>query len=262
MQTAYAEEPDTTGLITAGDLDYEYLYDDYGYLYDDNYTYNEEGGYWEYDYCFYPLYFDDYSLGDPAGITKGEKLKLKPYLLNAEDKKLVWTSSKTNIATVTNKGVVTAKKPGKTKITVTNKDDDSDYAQITVKVFKKPAKSKVYKKIMKLKSKYREGKAWGNEKNYYWKAANMYCYACIALSGIISDKVFGKSAPLKVHHNYKKIKVGDHIRIGSSHSVIVLTKNKQGVTVVEGNYNGRVHWGRYISRADLKRSGFAVWTRY
>ena len=234
---------------TYSDSDYDdYYYDDY-----DDYYYE--------DYFSWPLYFD-YSLDEPVGIQQGKHFKLKPYLMEEEGKKLVWSSSKENIATVNSKGVVTAKKPGKAKITVKNRDDSSDYAKVTVEVYKKPVKSKVYKKIMKLKSKYREGKKWGNEKTYYWKKANMYCYACIALSGIISDKVFGKSAPLKVHHNYNKIKVGDHIRIGGSHSVIVLTKSKKGVTVVEGNLNGRVHWGRYISRADLKRSGFAVWTRY
>lgn len=90
----------------------------------------------------------------------------------------------------------------------------------------------------------------------------MYCYACIALSGIISDKVFGKSAPIKVHRNYNKIKVGDHVRIGGAHSVIVLTKNKKSITVVEGNFNGRIHWGRAIKRSELKSAGFEVWTRY
>ena len=197
-------------------------------------------------------------------LDKGKKKNLRAYL-NAESvqgKTLTWKSSKPGVVSVSSKGVIKAKKVGKAKITVKNAYRSSDYVKITVEVTQKPTKNKVYKKLMKLKKTYREGKTWGNEKHYFWKAANMDCYACIALSGKISDTLFGKGKPIKYHKSFKKIKIGDHIRIGGAHSVIVLTKNKSSVTVVEGNFNGRVHWGRTITRSELASSGFVVWTRY
>jgi len=115
---------------------------------------------------------------------------------------------------------------------------------------------------MKLKPKYKEGKTWGNEKFYVWKKANMHCYACFALVGKVSDAVFGKNAPIKIHHSFKKIKIGDHVRIGGTHSVIMISKDSKSIRVLEGNYGGKVHWNRKITKSELKNAGFAVWTRY
>ncbi|MCR5737230.1 MAG: Ig-like domain-containing protein, partial [Eubacterium sp.] len=50
-----------------------------------------------------------------AKIQKGQKLKLK--LKNAKASKVKWTSSRKKVATVSKKGVVKAKKKGKTTIT-------------------------------------------------------------------------------------------------------------------------------------------------
>ena len=58
------------------------------------------------------------------------------------------------------------------------------------------------------------------------------------------------------------LKAGDHIRIGNEHSVTVLQKNGNTLTVVEGNYNATVHWGRKITKKELQESGFYVETRY
>lgn len=72
-----------------------------------------------------------------------------------------------------------------------------------------------------------EGLSWTNENNeYYWSAINCYCYGCIAFAGEVSDKVFGKNAKVTTHKDFDKIKVGDHIRIGGYHSVIVWKKGK------------------------------------
>ncbi len=65
-----------------------------------------------------------------ATITKGSKLKLK--LNNAKASKVKWSSSKKKVATVSKKGVVKAKKKGKT--TVTAKYKGKKYkCKITVK---------------------------------------------------------------------------------------------------------------------------------
>ena len=105
--------------------------------------------------------------------------------------------------------------------------------------------------------------SWTNEnRQYFWEATNCQCYGCIALCGEISDKVFGKYAPVTKHSNFSRIKAGDHIRIGNEHSVMVLQKNGNTLTVVEGNYNTTVHWGRKITKKELQESGFYVETRY
>ena len=46
------------------------------------------------------------------------------------------------------------------------------------------------------------------------------------------------------------------------HSVMVLQKNGNTLTVVEGNHNATVHWGRKITKKELQESGFYVETRY
>lgn len=94
------------------------------------------------------------------------------------------------------------------------------------------------------------------------KTKQLVCNGCIALCGEISDKVFGKYAPVTKHSNFSRIKAGDHIRIGNEHSVMVLQKNGNMLTVVEGNYNATVHWGRKITKKELQESGFYVETRY
>ena len=72
-------------------------------------------------------------------ITVGASIEPK----NATDKKLTWKSSKTSIATVSSKGVITAKKKaGKATITVTAKSNKKATAKVTVNVVKKATKVK------------------------------------------------------------------------------------------------------------------------
>ena len=133
----------------------------------------------------------------------------------------------------------------------------------TGKMVWKSSNPKARRKIMAMKKTYKEGLSWTNEnRQYFWEATNCQCYGCIALCGEISDKVFGKYAPVTKHSNFSRIKAGDHIRIGNEHSVMVLQKNGNMLTVVEGNYNATVHWGRKITKKELQESGFYVETRY
>lgn len=163
------------------------------------------------------------------------------------------------VPTVSAKGVVKAKKAGtatiKAKSVVLNKT-----FKCKVTVNKKPVPADVTKKILALKKKYPEGKKWTNDKQYFWKAINTYCYGCIAFVGTVSDKVFGKNLKVKKHRSFKKVKPGDHIRIDDYHSVIVIKKAGNTLTVAEGNYNGAIHWGRKIKKSSLKK--FYIETRY
>ena len=203
------------------------------------------------------------SLSESRVFLRAGKSKKIKFKCNVPIGKMTWKSSKKSVVTVDKNGRITAVKPGKAIITVTGEYLYGSLLSCEVFVSKKISQKQAKKKLLSLKSKYPEGMSWTNEKNYYyWEAANLYGYGCVALVGEFSDKVFGKYAPVKTHKNFDKIKVGDHVRIGNYHSVIVLKKSDNSVTVVEGNYNASVHWNRVITKRELKQSGFHVDTRY
>lgn len=81
------------------------------------------------------------SMDKKANMKKGGKLKLSAVVkpVNAANKKVTWTTSDRRIATVSPKGVVTAKKTGTVKITCTAKDGSGKKAvcSITIKSKKK-----------------------------------------------------------------------------------------------------------------------------
>ena len=73
-------------------------------------------------------------------LAKGKKAKLKTTVNvtpnNAANKKVTFKSSNSKIASVSAKGVVTAKKVGTAKITVASKKNPKKKAYVTVKVLK------------------------------------------------------------------------------------------------------------------------------
>ena len=71
-----------------------------------------------------------------AEVKRGEKLTLNVTVSPsyASNKKVVWKSANTKIATVDANGSVTAKAPGRTKITVTSSENSSYQASCTVTV--------------------------------------------------------------------------------------------------------------------------------
>lgn len=192
------------------------------------------------------------------------KIKLmveETYQLTAKGIKglVKWKSNNKSVATVSQKGLVKAKNPGNATIILTGDKIGTVKCVVQVKI----SQEQVQNRIFALYKKYPEGMSWTNENNvYYWSAIGCCCYGCIAFAGEVSDKVFGKNAKVTTHKDFDKIKVGDHIRIGNYHSVIVLKKAEDLVIVVEGNYNSSVHWGREITRSELKSEGFYVNTRY
>lgn len=118
-----------------------------------------------------------------------------------------------------------------------------------------------YATLNSLRSTYPEGMPLTN--SYYYHSPQFgNGYGCYGFAAKLSDTVFGTSQPFQTHSSFDKIRVGDNIRIGNSHSVIVLTKENGFITVVEGNYNSSVHWDRKITSASLSSSGFKVYTRY
>ena len=79
-------------------------------------------------------------------MEKGEKWTLNVY--NAENAKISYKSSKKSVATVSKKGVVTAKKAGSATITVTIKEGKDTYqAKTKSKVKKKVTTADVIKRV-------------------------------------------------------------------------------------------------------------------
>lgn len=124
-----------------------------------------------------------------------------------------------------------------------------------------PTEQEVYNIIIALKADYPEGMPWTNDNRYYSPAMHMTGYGCAGFALICSDAAFG-DLPGRTHYSFDDIRVGDMIRIGDYHSVVVLEKKDNSVIVTEGNYNSSIHWGREITRASLEKTGFYVQTRY
>lgn len=118
-----------------------------------------------------------------------------------------------------------------------------------------------YATLNSLRSTYPEGMTLTNS-YYYYSPQFGNGYGCYGFAAKLSDTVFGTQKAYTTHSSFDKIKVGDNIRIGNYHSVIVLTKGSNYITVVEGNYNSSVHWDRKITSSSLSSEGFQVYTRY
>ncbi|MCH5265899.1 MAG: Ig-like domain-containing protein [Lachnospiraceae bacterium] len=118
-----------------------------------------------------------------------------------------------------------------------------------------------YQVLNSLRSTYPEGMTLTNS-YYYYSPCFGNGYGCYGFAAKLSDTVFGTNKSCSTHTSFDKIKVGDNIRIGNYHSVIVLTKSQNSITVVEGNYNSSVHWDRTITQSSLAKEGFKVTTRY
>lgn len=268
-----------------------------------------------------------------------KKLTLRPgksYTLKIRGhrgKKVTWKSTNKKIATVNQKGKVTAKKTGKVKVTAKVKNKKL-VCSVTIKNKKKPVskptatppsvtavpkptsvpkptipprpsapgiqptqkpsatqvpkpttapkptaipkpttapkpdapagsvtETSAYSVLNSLRSTYPEGMPLTNS-YYYYSPRFGNGYGCYGFAAKLSDTVFGTEKSYQTHSSFDQIRVGDNIRIGNSHSVIVLTKSAGYITVVEGNYNSSVHWDRKITASSLASSGFRVYTRY
>lgn len=100
---------------------------------------------------------------------------------------------------------------------------------------------------------------WTNENRY--QAGNKLGCGCAGFAFIIQDEVFGADTVRTVEYrlDWEKLRVGDHVRLCGKgtdgvHSVIVLSVQDGYITVVEGNYNSSIHWGRIYSADKLKEN--------
>ncbi len=121
----------------------------------------------------------------------------------------------------------------------------------------------VYNAMIAMKSEYPEKMSWTND-NFYggrivYKDLNEKAYGntlgggfgCAGFAWILSDEAFG-DLPARADRDADSVRVGDILRIrNDGHSVIVLERDEDTVTVAEGNYNDSIHWGRKLSLSSL-----------
>lgn len=148
-----------------------------------------------------------------------------------------------------------------------------------------PTPKEAYDAMIALKDQdeYREGTPWtddepysGTKGYYHWKGGtldgkNISAVGCVAFAFILSDTAFG-SLPARMYaagnFRFENIKVGDILRLNNdTHTVIVLEVSEAGVIVAEGNistgdHQGKIHWGRAISREEVMSNASHYITRY
>jgi len=132
-------------------------------------------------------------------ILKGKKYTLKATVgpKNATSKAVTWKSSNTKVATVSSKGVVTAKKAGRVTITCTAKDGSNVQATCSVTVANPVKTIKLSKKTVTIKKKgtyllkATVGPKSATNKAVTWKSSNKKV-ATVSASGLVTAKKKGK----------------------------------------------------------------------
>lgn len=85
---------------------------------------------------------------------------------------------------------------------------------------------------------------------------------CLGFAALLSDLVFGEDAPVSAFADYTQLRVGDNIRLElTEHSMVVLTVDGEGITVVECNSDYehcRISWDRFLSWDDLAATSYEM----
>ena len=136
----------------------------------------------------------------------------------------------------------------------------------------KLTEAEAYEKLLALRTKFPEGMSYSSKNHYRSNIIVMldesthmsdFGHGCSAFGGYASDVLFGKDAGRYTQAGKVRISnlmVGDRI-LSTGHEMIVLEVYSDCVIVAEGNYDGRMHWGRKITAAEIARD-YARITRY
>ena len=85
---------------------------------------------------------------------------------------------------------------------------------------------------------------------------------CLGFASLLSDLVFGEDAPVKILQDATDLRPGDHIRLElTEHSMIVLTVEEEGITVVECNSDYehcRISWDRFLDWEELSAYSYEM----
>ena len=128
---------------------------------------------------------------------------------------------------------------------------------------KVPTEAEAYSSMIALKAQYPDGTPWTNSNYYKWNAGIFSGgYGCAGFAFMLSDAAFGTDGTLRARRiaypfDYDSLRVGDILRINNdTHSVIILEKYDSKVVVAEGNYGGKVHWGREFLKEKVLQSDY------
>lgn len=112
--------------------------------------------------------------------------------------------------------------------------------------------SAVYNAMIAFKSTYPEGTPYTNDNYYDWKGGVFSRgYGCAGFAFMLSDAAFG-TLPARKFTDYSTLRVGDLLRTNNdAHFVVVLEIHESNIIVTEGNYGGKVHWGRSIPMSEV-----------
>lgn len=88
---------------------------------------------------------------------------------------------------------------------------------------------------------------------------------CAGFASMLSDRIFGKDAPVRKFYNYDEIRVGDQARIDNNgHTVFIIEKTDDYVVVAECNADYKtciINWGRKIPRNRLNGFYLTRWEK-
>lgn len=213
---------------------------------------------------FYNLHGLNYLLGGGMDVSIGKAYKFSDY-------KAISSYARAPMAWAINSGLLSG--VGYNKLDPKGTATRAQLAQILMNYTSRmgqdaatpvPTEKEVNKIMLSFKNEYYEGRRWTDADYYDWNGGVfMYGTGCVAFAMILSDAAFG-NLPARVVSpvKFKDVRVGDILRVNyNSHSVIVLEVKSNSVVVAEGNYNGTIHWGRTLSKAEVESANYRM-TRY
>lgn len=185
---------------------------------------------------------DSYHLTEIT-IYEGESVFL-PGIACRADEAAVWENSAPTAVSLSENRQVTALKKGFSCIICTVGNEKFYFAVTVI--------SEVQEKINTLRTKYPDGYYWNAyEKSEKYPAVtetpcsdhasggySMCIGQCWGFANLISDEVFGESAPYTTGVTAETMKIGDHIRT-SHHSVIIIDLIRKGDVTGYDYYNNK-----------------------
>lgn len=147
--------------------------------------------------------------------------------------------------------------------------DESLLPGCTLPNGKQVTEENVQELLYSLKSKYPEGMPSSEDDLYVQTGDSSWALACAAFGYLVTTDLFGDGGGYSCYgydsevgtraeceYAFSQMRPGDSLRLNGVHTVIVLEKNANSIKVVEGNYDGIVHWGREISLNSLYNMWF------
>lgn len=152
--------------------------------------------------------------------------------------------------------------------TVADDGSVADVVSATVAAFN-VTEVNIAAKLTALQAQFPEGLNWTNAMKYTSNCTingTKYIYngyGCVAFALMFSDTVYGANGNYVKTANcpVSQIEAGDIVRVPSAtggHTYVVLSVDANGATIAEGNYNSSIHWGRYVSSAELAQNMYVL----